>query len=66
MGSIVCRYAEWYQCACDFVIYQDFYNMNKNTRSWHNNNVNAHKGHHMFSPLLNEHTGEVWHVENSI
>ncbi len=24
----VCRYAEWYQCACDFVICENCYNKN--------------------------------------
>ncbi len=53
----VCRYAEQFECEYDFVIRQDCYNKNINSRSWCNNNVNAQKQHNMFNPLLNEHTG---------
>ncbi len=39
----VCRYAEKNQCECDFVIYQDCYNKNNNTRSRQHNTANAQR-----------------------
>ncbi len=62
----VCRHAEQYQRAYDFITCQDYCNKNNKSRSQHNNNVNAQTQHSMFSPLLNEHTGKVQCVENDI
>ncbi len=62
----VCRYAERYQCACDFVICENCYNKHNSTRSRQNHNANAHKLDDMFNPLFNEHTGEARCVENPI
>ncbi len=62
----VCRYAERFECECDFVICQDCYNKNNNTRSRQHNTSNASKLHNMFNPLLNEQTGEVWCVGNQV
>ena len=61
-----CRYAERYQCACDFVICENCYNKTNNTKSQQSNSVNAQKLHDMFNPPLNEHTGEGRCVENPI
>ncbi len=60
----VCRYAERFECECDFVICQDCYNKNNNTRSRQHNTTNAQKLHNMFNPLLNEQTGEAQCVGN--
>ncbi len=62
----VCRYAERFECACDFVICQDCYNKSNNTRSRRHNTANAQKLNDMFNPLLNEHTGEVRCVGNQV
>ncbi len=62
----VCKYAERFECACDFVICQDCYNKNNNTRSRRHNTANAHKLQDMFNPLLNEHTGEARCVGNQV
>ncbi len=62
----VCRYTEWYQCACDFVICENCYNKHNSTRSRQNNNMNTQWLQDMFSPLSNEHTGEVWCAENPL
>ena len=60
----VCRYAERFERECHFVICQDCYNKNNNTRSrWHKT-TNAQKLHNMFNPLLNEETGEARCVGN--
>ncbi len=62
----VCRYAEQFECECDFVICQDCYNKNNNTRSRRHNTTNAQKLHDMFNPLLNEQTGEARCVGNRV
>ncbi len=62
----VWRYAEQFKCECDFVICQDCYNKNNNTRSRRNNTTNAQKLHNMFNPLLNEQNGEVQYVGNQV
>jgi len=62
----VCRYAERFECECDFVICQDCYNKNNNTRSRRHNTTNAQKLHDMFNPLLNEQTGEARCVGNRV
>ncbi len=62
----VCRYAEQFECECDFVICQDCYNKNNNTRSRRYNTTNAQKLHNMFNPLLNEQTGEARCVGNQV
>ncbi len=62
----VCRYAEWFECECDFVICQDCYNKNNNTRSRQHDTANAQKLHNMFNPLLNEQTGEAQCVGNQV
>ncbi len=62
----VCRYAEQYQCARDFVICKNCYNKHNSTRSRRNNNVKAQRLQDMFSPLLNKHTGEARCVENPL
>ncbi len=62
----VCGYAEWYQCACDFVIYENCYNKNTSKKSRQNNNVNAQRLNDMFYPSLSKHTGEVCCVENPL
>ncbi len=60
----VCRYAEQFQGECDFVICQDCYNKNNNTRSRQHNTVNAQRLQDMFNPLLNKRFGEAWCVGN--
>ncbi len=60
----MCRFAEWYQCACDFVICENYYNKYISTRSRCNNNTNPQKLNDMFNTSLNKHTGEVQCVEN--
>ncbi len=62
----VCRYAEWYQCACDFVICENCYNKHNSTRSRQNNNVNAQRLQDMFNLLFYKHTGEARCVENPL
>lgn len=62
----VCRYAERYQCACDFVICENCYNKTNNKKSRRSNSVNAQKLHDMFNPPLNEQTGEGRCVENPV
>ncbi len=61
-----CRYAERFECKCDFVICQDCYNKNNNTRSRQNNTANAQKLHNMFNPLLNEQTVQARCVGNQV
>ncbi len=60
----VCRYAEWYQCECDFVVCQDCYNKNNSTRSRQHNTVIAQKLQDMFYQLLNKQTREAHCVGN--
>ncbi len=62
----VCRYAEWYQCSCDFNICANCHNKTNNTRLQHSNSVNAQKLHDMFNPPLDEQTGEGHCVENPV
>ncbi len=63
----VCRYAEQFECGCDFVICQDCYNKNNNTRSRQHNTANTQNlNNNMFNPLLNEQTGEVRCVGNRV
>ena len=60
----VCRYAERYNCACDYVICETCYNKNNPSRSRRCANINEQKLYDMFYPLLNEHTGEARCVED--
>ncbi len=60
----VCRYAEQFQCECDFVMCHNCYNQNNNTRTRQNNTANAQMIQDMFNPLLNKQTGEVGCVVN--
>ncbi len=62
----VCRYAERFECECDFLICQYCYNKNNNTRSRRHNTTNAQKLQDMFNPLLNEQTGEARCVGNRV
>ncbi len=61
----MCRYAERYQCACEFVGCQDYNNKN-NTRSRQLNTVIAQRLQNMFNQLLKEHTFEVQCVVNPL
>ncbi len=62
----VCRYIEQYQCACNFVICENYYNKTISTRSRHNINANTQKLNDMFNPSLNKHTSESQCVENPL
>ncbi len=62
----VCKYAERYRCACNFVICANFYNKTNNMKSQCSNSVNAQKLHDMYKPPLNEQTREGWCVENPV
>ncbi len=62
----MCRHAGRYQYAYDFVICENCYNKNTSKKSKENNNSNAQKQQDMFTPLINEHTGEAWCVENPL
>ncbi len=62
----VCRYAEQYQCECDFIVCQDCNNKNNSTRSRQYNTDNAPMLQDMFYPLLNKWTGEALCVGNQV
>ncbi len=62
----MCRYAEWFQCECDYVVSQDCYNRNNSTRSRHHNTANAQRLQDMFYPKLSKQTSEAWCVGNQI
>ncbi len=60
----MCRYAELFECECDFVTFQDCYNKNNNARSRQHNTANAQKLQDMVYLLLNKQTGEAQCVGN--
>ena len=62
----VCRYAERYQCECDYVICETCYNKSNEARTRRRTISNTKKLHDMFNPLLNEHTGEARCLEDPV
>ncbi len=60
----MCRYAEQYHCVCDFVVCQDCYDKNNNSRSRQCNTAHVQKPQVLFYWLLNEQTSEAQCVGN--